>query len=83
MAQGKQLSAADAMKAFKGKSIVVQVATPVKVKGEDGKRREGFETKGTPLAEEHVLSACDCGDRIVMVTIDGRKYETAAKGAAA
>lgn len=83
MAAGKEISAADAVKAFKSQSITVQTATPAKVKGADGKMRDGFKTNMTPLAEEHVLAARVADGRIVMVTIDGRKYEAAAKAAAA
>lgn len=83
MGKAREISAADAVKAFKGQSIVVQVARAVKVKGADNKVRDSFDVKERPLAEEHVLAAVDNGDRIVMTTINGRKYETASKGSAA
>ncbi len=79
----RQISAAEAVKAFRSQSVKVRVATPTKVKGEDGKTREGFSVEMAPLTEAHVLSAVDYGDRIVMTTINGRKYETAAKAAIA
>ena len=80
---GKKISAAEAVKAFKAQSIIVQVARRTKIKGADGKTREVFEVKDKPLAEEHVLAAYDHGERVVMTTINGRKYEAAVRGAAA
>ena len=77
------VSAADAVKAFRSKSITVQTATPVKVKGADGKERDGFKVEMAPLAEAHVLAANDLGGRIVMVTVDGQKHVTTGKSAAA
>ena len=69
----KEIAGADALKFFKG--VKVQTATPVNVKGEDGKVRPGFETADAPLAEEHITGARDYGKRVVITTIDGRRHE--------
>lgn len=83
MAEVKKISAGDALKAFKGAAISIRIAKRIKVKGKDGKTRESFETKDVPLAAEHILSAADYGDRIVIATINGRKHETAVRNGAA
>jgi len=70
-----EISAGDAMKFFKGTKIAVQDAKPVKVKGDDGKAREGFDVKSTDLAERHITGAADYGDRVVITTLDGKRYE--------
>ena len=82
MANAKEITAADALKFFGRQNITVQVARPVKVKGEDDKERPGFKTKDEALAEEHILAARDYGDRVTLVTIDGRRYEAAKRGKA-
>lgn len=74
-----KISAAEALKAFKGKSVEVQEARPAKTKGDDGKERQGFETKMATLAEKHVLDAAQHDDgRVTIVTIDGRRHEARA-----
>ncbi|MGQ0545549.1 MAG: hypothetical protein ACT4P3_09490 [Betaproteobacteria bacterium] len=73
----KDIRAADAVKLFR--NVKVQIATPVTVKGEDGKERPGFKTEDVALAAEHVLSARRYEDgRVAIVTIDGRKHEARA-----
>lgn len=78
----KEISAGDAMRAFRNQRILVQTATPAKVKGDDGKTREVFKTANVPLSPELVLSAkkYDSG-KITITTIDGKRYE--ASGAVA
>jgi hypothetical protein len=75
-----EISAADALKAFKTKPSV-QVAKAVKIPVvQDGRKvgeRPGFETKTVSCAEEHVTGAAKYGDgRVVITTIDGAKHET-------
>ncbi len=77
MAKAKQITAEEALKFFKGAKISVQHARRVKKKGEDGVEREAFETKSQDLSEAGILSAADYGDRVVIVTIDGKRYEAA------
>lgn len=79
----KEIDAAEALKLFTKQTISVQTATPVKVRGEDGKERPSFKTKDEPLAAEHVISAKDYGDRVTITTIDGRRHEATRKGKAA
>lgn len=75
----KTIAAAEALKAFGKQNIEVQEATPVKVKGDDGRERPGFKTQMKPLAEKHVLSAKRWDDgRVTITTIDGRRHEAAA-----
>jgi len=81
--ESRKIEAAEALKLFRGQSITVQTTTPVKVKGEDGRERPGYKTKDEALAAEHVLAARDHGDKVVIVTIDGRRYEAAKRGKAA
>ncbi len=76
---GSKITAAEAMKFFKGGDIAVQTARQVKVKGEDGVTRPAFETKNRPLAEDLILSAVDYGDRVSIVTIDGKRHEAQKK----
>ena len=71
----KEISATEAIKAFAKSGIKVQEAKAVTLKGEDGKERPGFKTDDVPLREAHILSAADYGDRITIVTIDGRRHE--------
>ena len=79
MAKYIEIRAAEAIKAFKGQKIEVQEARPVKVKGEDGKVREAFDTKVATLTEKHILSGKRYEDgRITITTIDGQKYEAGA-----
>lgn len=75
----KTIAAAEAIKSFKSAAIEVQVATPVKKKGDDGKVRSAFDVKMKPLAAEHILNACSYDDgRVAITTIDGRRYEARA-----
>lgn len=75
----KLIAAAEALKALGKNDIEVQEATPVKVKGEDGKERPGFKTAMKPLAEKHVISAKKWDDgKVTITTIDGRRHEAAA-----
>ena len=76
---GTKITAAEAVKFFKGADISVQTARPVKVKGDDGVMRPAFETKRAPLAEAHIHAAADYGDRVVIVTIDGQRHEAQKK----
>lgn len=65
----KKISAAEAMKSFRGANIKVQTATP--------------EVANVRLSEEHILGAAlrDDGNAVI-VTIDGQRHETrAASGA--
>lgn len=74
-----EISAALAIQAFARKGISVQQATPVKMKGEDGKERSVFKTEMVALREEHILAASQEETGLVRVTtIDGKRYE--AKG---
>ena len=70
-----EIAAADALKFFKGQTITVQEARPAKGKDENGKPRSGYDVKNAPLAEAHVLSAKDHGNRVTITTIDGKRYE--------
>ena len=83
MGQARQISAADAVKAFKSAGISVRTGRATKVKGEDGKTRDSYEVKNVPLAEAHVLAASEIDGRVVMTTIDGAKYDTKAAPAKA
>jgi len=76
----KDIAPADALKLFSRQNITVQTATPVKVKGEDGKERPGYKTKAEPLAEDHILAARDRGNMVAITTIDGHRYEAAKRG---
>lgn len=80
MSNPKEISAADAVALFAEQKIKVQTAKSVKTKGDDGKVREQFETEMAALAEEHVLSAKDYGDRVTITTIDGKRFEAARGG---
>lgn len=71
-----EVSAAEALKFFRSASITVQEAKAVKIKGEDGKTRDGYATRDVALAEKHVLSAKAWpGNRITITTVDGRRHE--------
>jgi hypothetical protein len=89
MAKYTEIPAADVVKRFAKQDITVQTATPAKFKVKDadgkdtGKERDGFKVKDEALAAEHVLSAVKGEGKVVIVTIDGRKYEAAAGAAAA
>lgn len=74
-----EIAADAAMEFFKGQAISVQTAEKKSVKGDDGVTREAFKTSNVPLREAHILSAADYGDRVAIVTIDGRRYEAARK----
>lgn len=71
----KEITAAEALKAFKGSDVAVQTATPTQVKGSDGVMRDGFSVKTEPLAEALITGARDYGDRVVITTIDGQRHE--------
>lgn len=74
-----KISATEALKAFKGKSIEVQEARFVKKTDDAGKVREVADVKMAPLAEKHVLDAAQYDDgRVTIVTIDGRRHEARA-----
>ncbi len=76
----KDIAAADAVKLFASRKIQVNVAKSVKVRDkETGVEKSVFQTTATDLAPAHVVSAKDYGDRVVLVTRDGQKYEAAAK----
>lgn len=62
----KEIAAAEAIKAFGKQSITVQAARQVTVKGADDVE---------PLAVKHIIAAADYGDRVTIVTLDGRRYE--------
>ena len=69
------VSATDALKLFGRDKIQVQVATPVKVTGDDGKVRESFKTDLANLKAEHVLSCKKWeSGAVTLVTIDGQRY---------
>ncbi len=76
MAQGKAMTAAEAVKCFSKSSIQVMVAKRVTVRDkETGKAREAVKAEQVPLAAEHILAATDFGARVVITTTDGKKYE--------
>jgi hypothetical protein len=76
----KDIAAADAVKMFASQKIQVNVAKRIKVRDKDtGATKESFQTAVADLAPAHVISAADFGDRVVIVTRDGQKYEAAAK----
>jgi hypothetical protein len=72
---GTPITAAEALKAFKGADISVRTIRAIKVKGADGIEREVPEAKNRPLSEAGILSAVDFGDRVAITTSDGKKYE--------
>lgn len=72
-----QVSAAHALKAFRNAPLVM-TARPGKVRYvKDGveKERDGYVTKEVSATEEHVISAAQYDDRMVVVTIDGKRHE--------
>ncbi len=76
MAQGKAMAAADAVKLFGKSNIQVRVAKRVTVRDkESGKDKEVVEAKDVALTAAHILAATDFGDRVVITTVDGQKYE--------
>ena len=76
MAQGKAMTAADAVKLFGKVNIQVRVAKRIVVRDkESGKSRDAVEAKEVDLAAGHILDAVDFGDRVVITTTDGQKYE--------
>lgn len=77
-----EISAAEAVKAFRTKPDV-QVTVRVKIKDKDtGKEKPSFEPKMVPLSAEHVTGAAKYDDgRVVVTTIDGQRHE--ARGQAA
>jgi ribosomal protein S4E len=77
---GTKISAAEAVKAFKTRPMVQTARVgKVQVDAGDGKKteRDGYVTKDEQLSEKHILSAVKFDDRLVVVTIDGRKHEAA------
>lgn len=77
-----EISAAEALKAFKTKPFV-QTAKPGKVKYKDDagqeRERDGPLTKDVELAEAHIIGAAKYSDgRVVVVTIDGKRHEARA-----
>lgn len=77
----KKISAAEAMKAFKGKSITVQTARQVE-KDVDGEKKKVTETKDVPLSDKLITGAAQHDDgRVVITTIDGKKHEVEAAAA--
>lgn len=66
------MTPAEAAKLFK--NVKVQVATPTKIRGEDGKERPGYKTEAVPLVEKHITGARDYDGRVVITTIDGQKH---------
>jgi len=73
----KRIDAAEALKALgaKLKDVKVQVATPKKVKGEDGIERPGFDVRMESLSERHVHSAKKWANgQVTITTIDGKRY---------
>jgi hypothetical protein len=79
MAKRTEISAAEAMKAFKGRSIKVQIAKPITAKAEDGKERVVLKAEEADLAERHIIGAAQYDDgRVTIVTLDGRRHEVRA-----
>lgn len=74
-----KITAAEALKFFKGGEVTVRITRAVKVKGEDGVERMVNEPKKVPLSEAGILSAADHGDKVVIVTIDGKRHEAPKK----
>lgn len=70
-----KISAAEAMKFFKDAKIEVRRVRSVKVKGDDGGERMANEAKLVPLSADGILSAADHGERVVIVTTDGKRHE--------
>lgn len=73
-----EIDAAEAIKALGKKldGVTVQVAKPLKKKGDDGKVRETFEVKTAALQAAHVISAKKWADgKVSITTIDGRRYD--------
>lgn len=73
-----EISAADALKAFKTLPTV-QTARAGKIPYKDDagneKERNGFVVKHLSMAAEHILGAAKYGDgRVVVVTIDGKRH---------
>ncbi len=78
-----EISAADALKAFKTKpSVQLAKAGKVPVLDEHGKKvgeKNGFITSSASATEAHVVGAAKYDDgRVVMVTLDGQKHEARA-----
>ena len=73
------ISAAAAVKLFK--NVQVQTADKKTVADkETGKVREVFDTKMVDLAPAHVLNAYEDERGTTVITIDGQKLQTAARG---
>ncbi len=78
MRPGIEIPAAEAVKAFKRKPLV-QTATPTRLPYKSdvgkGKVRDAFIVKDEELTAAHVLAAKRYDDRVVIVTIDGKRHE--------
>jgi len=91
MPEPKQISAGAALKAFSAQRIKITDfardskgnVIVEKKKGDDGKAREIRTPETRGLAERDILGATDFGDRIVIITADGKRYSTADKAEAA
>ena len=80
MAKDNGLTAADAVRFFR--DVVVRVATPTTARGEDGKERPAFKVKEVALNAAHIIGVKDLGDRVVIATVNGQKFEAPKKGEA-
>lgn len=91
MAEPKAISAAQALKAFASQGIRItdhvrgkdgKVVLENK-KGPDGAERMVATAETRRITEADVMSAVSTGDKIVMVTIDGKRYTNAPAAEAA
>lgn len=90
MANSKLIPAADALKSFAKRNLMIVdfrrngkgeiIVGRVKVEG--GREVEGREAVERALTAADVLKATDYGDRIEIITADGRRYSTLDKPAA-
>ena len=82
LAGGKSAAAAGIDKAEvarRFRNVKVQVATPAKRKGEDGKERPCFDVQMVTLEAEHIMNARRYPDgRVAITTIDGKRHEARA-----
>lgn len=76
-----EISAAEALKAFKTLPTV-QVAKPGKIRFKDDagveRERDGWITKDVTCIADHVIGAAKYADRVVVVTLDGKRHEARA-----
>lgn len=70
---GTDIPAAEAVKHFRRKPLV-QTATPVETQDASGRKRVVFNVKDEELAAAHIMAAKRFSDRVVIVTIDGKKH---------